>query len=63
MAMRNSLTIAFAILLGAPIAPQVFPQTSNPPYIAERLSVDKVLKAMQTNDPDETAARHMAAFT
>ena len=38
-------------------------QTATPSYIAQMPSVDQVMKAMQASDPDETAARQMAAFT
>jgi hypothetical protein len=34
----------------------------NPPYLAEMPPVDKVLQAMKTNDPRETALRQMGAF-
>jgi hypothetical protein len=32
-------------------------------YLAEMPSVERVMQAMRTSDPDETAARQMAAFT
>jgi hypothetical protein len=54
---------SFAILL-AIFFPVLLPaQTATPAYIAEMPSVDQVMKAMQAGDPDETAARQMAAFT
>lgn len=37
-------------------------QATNPPYLAEFPSVDKVAQAVKTSDPDETAARQMAAY-
>lgn len=61
--MKCRFNIAFAVLLSALFGPNLFGQATNPPYIAEMPSVDKVMKAMQTSDSDETAARQMAAFT
>ena len=37
-------------------------QQPNPPYLSQFPSVDKVLTAMKTSDPPETAIRQMAAF-
>jgi len=37
-------------------------QATSPPYLAEMPSVDRVMRAMQSSDPDETAARQMAAL-
>ena len=42
--------------------PGLFAQTTTPPYIAEMPSVDKVMKAMQTGNADESAGRQIAAF-
>jgi len=54
---------ACAILL-AIFSPARLPAQATPPaYIAEMPSVDRVLQAMQAGDPDETAARQMAALT
>jgi hypothetical protein len=38
-------------------------QGNAPNYLAEMPSVGRVMEAMRTSDPDETAARQMAAFT
>lgn len=38
-------------------------QGNAPAYLAEMPSVERVMQAMRTSDPDETAARQMAAFT
>jgi hypothetical protein len=62
--MKSSFSaFACAVLLGALIAPNLFPQTPNPAYIAAFPPVEKVLAAEQTADPDQTAAQQMAAFT
>ncbi len=61
--MKSRLIVASAFLFSGLFAPSLFGQATNPPYIAEMPPVDKVMKAMQTGDPDETAARQMAAFT
>lgn len=37
-------------------------QQPNPPYLSQFPSVDKVLNAMKTSDPRETAIRQMGAF-
>jgi hypothetical protein len=50
------------ILLGMFTPASLVAHTTSPPYLAEMPSVDQVMKAMQTSDPDETAARQMAAF-
>jgi hypothetical protein len=42
---------------------KLFAQGNAPAYIAEMPSVDRVMEAMRASDPDETAARQMAAFT
>lgn len=55
--------LAVALVISGLLASHTLAQATNPSYIAEMPSVDKVMKAMQTNDPDETAARQMAAFT
>jgi hypothetical protein len=56
-------TLLGAILIGALFAPGLAAQTTNPSYLAEFPSVDTVMNGMKTADPDETAARQMAAFT
>ncbi|HET9401570.1 MAG TPA: hypothetical protein VFO34_11535 [Candidatus Acidoferrales bacterium] len=53
---------AFSALLALFGATYLFAQATNPPYLAEFPPVDKVSQAMKTSDPDETAARQMAAF-
>lgn len=53
---------SFAVICGALFAANAHAQATNPPYLAEFPSVDKVMQAMKTGDPDETAARQMAAF-
>jgi hypothetical protein len=52
-------TILFAIFF----SPLLLAQNAPPSYLAEMPPVDQVMKAMQASDPDETAARQMAAFT
>ena len=42
---------------------KLFAQGNAPNYLAEMPSVGRVMEAMRTSDPDETAARQMAAFT
>jgi len=42
---------------------KLFAQGNAPAYLAEMPSVERVMQAMRTSDPDETAARQMAAFT
>ena len=42
---------------------KLFAQGNAPNYVAEMPSVGRVMEAMRTSDPDETAARQMAAFT
>lgn len=59
----GAVALAAGLLMGMIVTPQSLAQATNPSYIAEMPSVDKVMKAMQTSDPDETAARQMAAFT
>lgn len=67
-AMKISLGIlaASAVFVGliavGLLAPGVFAQATNPSYIAEFPPVDKVMKAMETGNPDETAGRQVAAF-
>ena len=58
LVIRNFLIAIFAIVL--PVC--VPAQNATPAYIAEMLSVDQVMKAMQAGDPDETAARQMGAL-
>lgn len=62
--MNRKPRIAFAVLSAALLyAASLLAQIATPPYIAEMPSVERVMQAMQTSDPDETAARQMAAFT
>src|SRR5579863_785370 len=42
---------------------ELFAQGKAPGYLAEMPSVEHVMQAMRTSDPDESAARQMAAFT
>jgi hypothetical protein len=61
--MKTSLrTVGAGALLSALLGASVFAQTTDPPYIAEFPAVDKVMKAMETADADETAGRQVAAF-
>lgn len=53
------LTVLFGMLNPASLAAQA----TDPSYIAEMPSVERVMKAMQASDPDETAARQMGAFS
>lgn len=50
------------VLLGILCPAHLLAQATNPAYLAEMPSVDRVLQAMQTSDPDETAARQMGAL-
>lgn len=52
----NARAAALAVLVVSPVLAQ------SPPYLREMPSVDRVLQAMRTADPDETAARQMGAF-
>ncbi len=52
-----------AVVTPVPIASVVTePQALNPPYLSEMPSVDRVIQAMQTADPRETAQRQLGAF-
>ncbi len=62
MAVSFAATAACCVLLSTVFAPGLPAQTTQPPYIAEMPSVDRVAKALQTANPDETAGRQMAAF-
>jgi hypothetical protein len=42
---------------------RLFAQAGPPAYLAEMPTVERVMQSMRTADPDETAARQMAAFT
>ncbi len=64
----STRTLLSVILIGVLLTPALsgpalFAQTTNPRYLAEFPSVDAVMTGMKTADPDETAARQMAAFT
>jgi hypothetical protein len=62
-AVKPKLALAsLAVLFAAIAAADLFSQATNPPYLAEFPAVDKVAQAMKTADPDETAARQMAAL-
>ncbi len=55
--------IASAAVLGMLSAPSALAQATNPPYLADFPSVDKVMSGMKTADPAESGARQMAAFS
>jgi hypothetical protein len=55
--------MVLAVLFGTLYPAGLLAQGTNPPYIAEMPSVERVMKAMQASDPDETATRRMGAFT
>ncbi len=62
--MKTSLcAVVAAVLLNALFASSLFAQGTNPSYLAEFPDADKVMNLMKTADPDESAARQMAAFT
>jgi hypothetical protein len=54
--------MATLLLLAIFRAHVVFGQSQAPAYVSEFPSVDRVMKEMEASDPDETAARQMAAF-
>ena len=56
---------AIALLKACKLQPPGAKKTGgplNPPYLSEMPSVEKVMQAMKTNDPRETALRQMGAF-
>ncbi len=56
---------AIALLKACKLQPTGVKKTGgplNPPYLKEMPSVEKVMQAMKTNDPRETALRQMGAF-
>jgi hypothetical protein len=55
--------LACALALTALFAPLLSAQATNPSYIAEFPSVDKVMAGEKVADADTTAAQQMAAFT
>jgi hypothetical protein len=62
--MKKSMrALACAILVGASLAPNLLAQATNPSYIAEFPSVDKVMAGEKAADPDTTAEQQIAAFT
>jgi hypothetical protein len=62
--MKKSMrALACAIMVGASLAPNLLAQATNPSYIAEFPSVDKVMAGEKAADPDTTAAQQMGAFT
>jgi hypothetical protein len=62
--LRAPFALASCAILFGIFSPARLPaQSTTPAYIAQMPSVDQVIKAMQASDPDETAARQMAAFT
>ena len=54
--------IAALALLGIFSARTLLAQATNPAYLSEFPSVDRVTTEMQAGDPAETAARQMGAF-
>jgi len=54
--------MATLLLLAIFRAHVVFVQSQAPAYVSKFPSVHRVIKEMQASDPDETAARQMAAF-
>jgi hypothetical protein len=46
----------------APTAPATNGKIFNPPYLSEMPSPDRVMQAVKTNDPRETAVRQIWAF-
>jgi hypothetical protein len=57
-----SSALMSAMVLGALWGPGAFAQSTNPPYLADFPSVDKVMSVMRTASPDESASRQAAAF-
>jgi hypothetical protein len=67
MVVRSSLfrtrVVAVTVLGSVLFVAKLFAQGNAPAYLAEMPSVERVMQAMRASDPDETAARQMAAFT
>jgi hypothetical protein len=67
MVVRSSLfrtrVVAVTVLGLLLFVTKLFAQGNAPAYLAEMPSVERVMQAMRASDPDETAARQMAAFT
>jgi hypothetical protein len=61
--MERGRSVAVTVLLVTLLGSNAFAQATNPAYLADFPSVEKVMTTMKTADPDETAARQMAAFT
>ena len=55
--------VAVTVLGSVLFVTKLFAQGNAPAYLAEMPSVERVMQAMRASDPDETAARQMAAFT
>jgi len=55
--------VALTVLGSVLFVTKLFAQGNAPAYLAEMPSVERVMQAMRAGDPDETAARQMAAFT
>ena len=55
---RTLAVVAVSLLVAAPLAGQA----TNPPYIAQFPTVDKVVKAMEMPDPRESALRKLGAL-
>ncbi len=63
MRSRIATSIMIAALLSQVCALNwVMAQNLNPPYLSEMPTVDRVMHAMQTTDPRETAQRQIGAF-
>jgi hypothetical protein len=60
--MKYRLLAASAIVIGVLWGPSAQAQSTNPPYLAEFPSVDKVMSGMRTASQDESASRQAAAF-
>ncbi len=65
--MKRGRSFAATVLLVTPLltllGSRAFAQATNPAYLADFPSVDKVMTTMKTADPDESAARQMASFS
>ena len=52
-----------ALLIFAALSLSALAQTTNPAYLADMPSVDRVKAQIQGKDPTDTAARQVAVFT
>ena len=60
--MKRGRGLGASVLLVISFGSNAFAQATNPAYLADFPSVEKVMTTMSVPDPDETAARQMAAF-